>query len=220
MAVLDEVKKMQQQGFSEQQIIATLRDNGASYKDISEALSQSQIKAAVEDREVLPVPTPISLDQQQPVTDLPEYTQYNQEEIAVPSPSEETQYPEYQPDYSNQAQYNQESQSYDYGAISPETITEISEQLVSEKMSSFRKQMESIIDSRTTIETKIESLEDRLKRIEKIIDILQSSVLRKVGDYGLNIADIKKELVETQKTFTKLVPELNKYSTKKKKKST
>ena len=59
--------------------------------------------------------------------------------------------------------------------------------------------------NKTEIDARTESIEERLKRIEKIIDSLQVSVLRKVGDYVTNVDDIKKELIETQKTIGKVL---------------
>ena len=101
--------------------------------------------------------------------------------------------------------YDYSQQGYDYtsAALSSDTITEISEQIVSEKLSDIRKKMEKLISMKTEMEAKTESIEERLKRIEKIIDSLQSSVLRKVGDYVTNVEDIKRELIETQKTMGK-----------------
>ena len=116
---------------------------------------------------------------------------------------------EYSPDAPIEGQ-QMEYSSYDpsIGGISSDVITEISEQVVSEKLSETRKHLEKVIDFKTAIEAKTESIEERLKRIEKIIDTLQSSILRKVGDYVTNVDDIKKELIETQKSFSRLLPEL------------
>ena len=61
--------------------------------------------------------------------------------------------------------------------------------------------METIIDLKTTMGTKLSILDERLKRMEGIIDRLNLSILQKVGDYMTNIDDIKKELIETQKSF-------------------
>lgn len=107
----------------------------------------------------------------------------------------EQSYQEYQP-----------YQSYSSGP-SPDLITEITEQIISEKLSVVRKALEKSIDIRNTLGTKVDYIEERLKRIEKIIDTLQSSVLRKVGDYVNDIQDVKKELIETQKSFSKIVSE-------------
>ena len=60
-------------------------------------------------------------------------------------------------------------------------------------------------DMKTMVEAKLETLDERLKRLERLIDTLQSSVLRKVGDYVTNVEDLKHEMIETQKTFAKVL---------------
>jgi len=117
------------------------------------------------------------------------------------------EYPEYQQQYP-QEQYQQQS-----GGISSDTITEIAEQVVSEKFATIKKDMEKIIDLKTTTETKLSYLDSRLKKIEAIIDRLNLSIMQKVGDYMTNIDDIKKELIETQKSFKALAPSLSLDST-------
>lgn len=118
---------------------------------------------------------------------------------------QEQQYPQQEyADYSAQQQYP-DQYSYQYpGYVSSDIITEISEQVVAEKFSEIRKHLEKVLDLRTTFDAKISSIDERLGKMEKIIDILHSSVLRKVGDYITNIEDMKNELVQTQKTFAKL----------------
>src|SRR3989344_2737737 len=154
MGILEEIQRMQQSGLSEEEIISKLQEQGNPYRDISEAMAQSKIKQAVEDRSSIPEP---------------------------PTPSD------------SQTQGMQQS------------IIQISEQIVSEKMTDIRKKMEKISIFKTELETKTESIEERLKRIEKIIDTLQTSVLRKVGDYVTNVEDLKHEMIETQKTFAKVL---------------
>ena len=48
MSTLEQVKQMQSQGVIEEQIVQNLQNQGIAYREISEALSQSKIKAAVE----------------------------------------------------------------------------------------------------------------------------------------------------------------------------
>lgn len=228
MPTLDEVKKMQQQGFSESEIIKALREQGKSYKEISEALSQSKIRAAIEAPPVnfnnnqdfpqepeIPVPSPYenTLPDQTAETDLKDLPPLSQsEEYSDEQYGKfQEQYPEsdtYNQDYQSEQPYNQR---YEYQSpISTDTITEIAEQVMSEKLSDLRKALDKVLDFRTVTESKIESVDERLKRIEKIIDTLQSSVLKKVGDYITNVNDIKKELIETQKSFSKAIPGLGK----------
>jgi DNA-binding transcriptional MerR regulator len=235
MSALDEVKKMQQQGISEDQIVRALQDKGVPYKDISESLAQSKIRAAVEEppsepettsqQPIRPQIAPIEQpnDRQSPemipgmqqsiLQTTPEYDQTTQEYAPAPQPgaNQPTEYGGYS-DYGSYTDQDSGYQSYDYQStgISSDTITEISEQIVAEKMMEMRKHIEKVTDFKTTIETKTEAIEERLKHIEKIIDTLQSSVLRKVGDYVTNVEDIKKELIATQKSFSKFVPEIKK----------
>lgn len=244
MSTLDEVKKMQQQGIAEDQIVQALQNKGIPYKDISESLSQSKIKAAVEQPPSEPktapqqpiIPQTAQIEQISPPKTIeqsntslaPETIPGMQQSILQTTPEESQITQEYMPTpqpgagqpanyggYSEYGSYPDQGgyQSYDYQAvgISPDTITEISEQVVAEKMMEMRKHIEKVTDFKTTIETKTEAIEERLKHIEKIIDTLQSSVLRKVGDYVTNVEDIKKELIATQKSFSKFIPEIKKH---------
>lgn len=232
MALLNDIKKMQSEGKTEQEIIATLRQQGVSAREIVEALSQSRIKEAVAGGPEATAPSPYGAQSAQaqqeammptPGTDIippqeiqPSPSMAQEFSPSQPAPLEPSmQFPAAQQAQAQaqQAAYPEYPQQYPQyqpqaGAISADTITEISEQVVSEKISSLRKDIEKVIDLKTTVESKIEYIDDRLKRIEKIIDRLNLSIMQKVGDYMTNIDDIKKELVETQKSFKTLAPSL------------
>jgi DNA-binding transcriptional MerR regulator len=280
MSALEQVRQMQSQGIPEDQIIQNLQNQGIPYKDISNALAQNKIKAAVvQDSQsyqqtsppVPPFPTATSpsitppssgptppqanstsgqqmpqpyqpneqtiqstLNQRTGVTEISSSKQNSQmQQSMLPPPSQQMESPDMIPMQQDQASpqeqpidlgyeqypqetYEEEYMPYEYTGsvegISTDTIAEISEQIVSEKISEIRKHLEKIMDFKTSIETKTELLEERLKRMEKIIDELQSSVLKKVGDYTSNIDDIKQELIATQKSFTMLVPNLRSQS--------
>lgn len=106
-------------------------------------------------------------------------------------------------EYPTQEQYAQTDQ-YSQG-LSTDTITEISEQVVSEKFAQIKEDLEKILDVKTTIDSKLEFLDQRLKKIESIIDKLQLSVLQKVGEYVNNVQSLKTEVIETQKSFKSLL---------------
>lgn len=212
MGILEDVQGMQQSGVDESAIITKLQEQGLSYRDISEAIAQSKIKAAV-DGQYNNTPyenKPTTFEGQNP----------GLQPSIMQNPQSQENGQEYFPAYDQNApapsqgqnpgqgyDYPQQQQGYDYtsSAISSDTITEISEQIIAEKLSDVRRKMEKIISSKTELDAKTESIEERLKRIEKIIDTLQTSVLRKVGDYVTNVEDIKKELIETQKTMGKVL---------------
>ena len=210
MGMLEEIQRMRQSGMQEGEIILRLQDQGNSYRAISEAMSQSKIKQAIEAPVEEPLPpispqTQYSPQEQQMNSYSPQEPNQQMQESMLPAPSqsqESAPTQEYFPGYNPQAQQN-----YDYSqsGLSSDTIMEISEQVVSEKLSDVRKKLEKISSFKTELESKTEMLEERLKRIEQIIDNLQSSVLKKVGDYVVNVEDIKTELIETQKTFAKVL---------------
>jgi hypothetical protein len=221
MGLLEEIQRMRQSGMRDDQIVLKLQEQGNSYRAISEAISQSKIKQAVEATEQEPLPPiPSEIQQQTPQNYQEQETQqYPREQNMQQSimPQQQIQQEivptqEYFPGYESQEQNIQQpqedytqTQSYDYSqsGLSSDTIMEISEQVVSEKLSDVRKKLENMSSFKTELETKTEAIEDRLKRIEKIIDTLQASVLRKVGDYVTNVEDIKKELIESQKTIAR-----------------
>jgi predicted transcriptional regulator len=175
---------------------------GKNQNQIGDAASQSEIKQAVSQDNQEPQPSLMTTEQDQ------DY-QYQ--------PQEEPQYSpqQYQPQQYQQPQYQPQSQDYSQQqySLSSDNVSELSEQVVMEKIRPLKQEIDKSSEFRITAESKLNYLEERLKRIEQIIDRLQLSVLQKVGDYVNNVEDIKKELVETQKSFKSLLPENRKPKT-------
>lgn len=121
---------------------------------------------------------------QSPEQSQEQYAQYPQEYQQAQAPPQDYQYQDYQPT-----------------GISTDAISEIAEQIAEEKISPMKKSVEKLIDSKTNMEAKLSFIDERLKRIENMIDRMQLSILQKVGDYVNNVEDIKKEMIETQKSF-------------------
>ena len=197
MPYLDEIKKMQERGLSQQEIASYLQQQGLSQIEIDNLISQAQIKEAVTAPPLAPLtPSTQEIDVPQP----------QQEEILPSQPMSQDYQQSTQPypqETYSQETYPQQSydQQYQYPQLSTDIITEIAEQIVSEKLAKMHDMLEKTIDFKTTAESKLSHLSERLQRIEKIIDTLQLSILQKVGEYTTNVSDLKKELVETQKSF-------------------
>ena len=94
--------------------------------------------------------------------------------------------------------------------MSSDVITEISEQVVSERLTELQDKLERALDFRTVADARLSSLNERLTRIEKIMDRLQLSLLQKVGEYVNDVSDLKQEVRETQKSFKALLPGMRK----------
>ncbi len=194
MTILEDIQRLQAQGKTEQEIISELQQSGFSPREIAENIAQVKIKEAVMESGNEPqFPQP-------PGSYTPEdvYSQSNQQNPLQQgrpyAQTSETSYPDYQQNYESYAP-----------AVSSDTITEIAEQVVLEKLSPLRDRIEQIIGLKTSMQAAVENLDERLKRMEKIIDRLQLSVLQKVGEYVNNVSDLKTELQETQKSFKSLL---------------
>jgi len=197
MAILSDIQQLQKEGRSDEEIISILQAKGISPREISEAIAQSKVKEAVVGNipeTMAPIPASPS-PQPEP---YPQQEQYSQQyesspQMEQPSPQAE-QYQQY-PQQEAYPQYAPQPQ------LSTDIIAEVADQIVSEKLAPIKTQLEKVLDLKSTVESKVEYLDERLKRIEKIIDRLQLSILQKVGDYLTNVEDIKKEIIEMQKTF-------------------
>jgi len=271
MGTLDDIKNMQKEGKSEQEISAALQAKGVSQEEITSSMAQSKIKEAVSQPTTEPqaapeTPSPNDTPKKPATTETPDVQEQNGMQpsmmsgsksqpvagaatatpapTAEPAPGSQTpqdilpesltqtpppsaaapaaappapaaapaptaQAPPREQVYSPAQPLPNDQQVYqpDIGAaLSSDTITEISEQVVSEKLSAVTEALENVLDLKTTMESKIDYMDERLKRIEGIIDRLQLSILQKVGDYVTNVNDMKTELAETQKSFKALLP--------------
>jgi len=166
MSLLDEVMGMQQQGISEGEIIENLQQQGISPGEINELLNQAQVKNAVAGE---PFP----------------------EDNFEPVPQQETEMPAQEPqqEFYPQQDYQNYSQTTD-----TDTLIEIAGQVVEEKLKPVLKKLNEVNEFKVVSQLKLEHLESRLKRIEDVIDTIYSAVLNKVGAYGKDLENVKKEL--------------------------
>ena len=215
MGTLEEIKKMKESNMTDEEVVESLESRGIPRQEIQNALSQSQIKQAVSSPPIsrdyesvgspaqysgFPASSTEELSEMHPsllASQEQESASQEQDYIQAPEPAFTIPQP-----YQQDSGYQQYSGDYSYApSVSPDTITEIAEQALAEGISPLKDQVNKLIDAKNTLSIKLEHLSSRLERIEKIIDRLQLSVLQKVGEYVNNVDEIKRELVETQKTF-------------------
>ncbi len=235
MGLLEDIKNMQREGRSDSEISFALQNRGFPAKEIQDALAQAKIKEAVagapavSSEEAQMTKTvyqnqdmkPSMMSSPEATAPPPEYSAINQDYVETQGAAENQnpENPAPQEQYASQEQYapQEAAQGYDpysqyaqYPSYSPsgissDMINEISEQIITEKLAPIRNKLEETLDFKSITESKMLYLDERLKRVEKIIDRLQLSVLQKVGDFMTNTEDIKKELAETQKSFKALL---------------
>ncbi len=196
MGVLDQIMQMKSQGISDEQIVYELSQRGISPRDINDALKQAQIKNAVSDYSGGDLQPSVMPEEEIPAP--PQQGQYSQEYAQ----QEET----YQPQQQQEQYYAPEAGGgYAPAGIDTDTVMEIADQIFSEKIKKIQKQTDATSEAAILLQAKTETISERLKKIEAMIDKLQIAILEKVGSYGQNLENIKKEMSMMSDSFSKMI---------------
>ena len=217
--------EMQKQGVSDTDISIQLQNEGIAAAEVNDSLNQAKIKNAVSPPEgTAPAQIPgqemqASIMQNPPAGQSPTGqppAQPMTQEIGAQPPAPAVPAPEIYPPQDSPAQpqddyYTQTPQAYgqDYYApqagVDTETISEIAEQVVTEKLNEFKKKTGDLVSFRNTTEDKVNDIDDRLKRIEATIDKLQQAIVGKIGEFGESNAAIHKDLDNLHGTVSNLM---------------
>jgi hypothetical protein len=236
MGILEDINNMKNQGMEEKDISKKLQEKGNSPKAIEDAFNQLKIKNAInaeytgeEGMEPSIMKDTPKKETLAPVPQLyvpkTQEIEHEREEFYSPQPSsqnpqynEEPQAPQMYGNYNQEEYAAQEgyAEGGEGGAYDTDTIIEIAEQVFSEKIKKEQKQLQSLNEFATLVETRISNDHERIKRVEEIIDKLQAAILEKIGSYGRNIESIKNEMGMMQESFEKMVPALHENAEEKK----
>jgi len=107
-------------------------------------------------------------------------------------------------EYSEEEAYESEM-APEYTQYSQNNTIEIAEQVFSEKIKKIQIQIKEFTEFKTLFESKIEDFSDRLKRIEKVFDKMQITIIDKVSGYGKNLEVLQKEMNMIEDSFSKLI---------------
>lgn len=225
MALLDKLESMKQRGMSDMQIMTALKEEGYSPLQVNEAFSQSKIKSAVskdnsaenqpdlqpsimqpEQQTSMSVPSPDgqslqvqSAQSQQAYASQP-IPQYTQEQSQYEN---QQQYPQYS---DPNAQYSQEG--YYQQGLDLETVRDIAKQEIEQSLKKIKDQVNSLEKMKTDLSFEVQNMDNRLNKIESVMQELQSAIIRKMGEYGESIQGISQEIKATQKSFSKMIDPL------------
>ena len=143
-----------------------------------------------------PPPAP----QMEPQMAPPEvYPPQDQQQYAPQDQQQDYYYPETPQAYPEQDYYAPQ------GGMDTETISEIAEQVATEKLNEFKAKTGDLVSFKNTIQERVEDIDDRLKRIESSIDKLQQAIIGKIGEFGESNAAIHKDLDNLHGTVSKLM---------------
>jgi len=199
MGVLEQVMQLKNQGMNDKDIVNNLQQQGISPKEITDAVNQAQIKNAVASENPIPAPQEASPIATAGTAETP-YTPQTQEAGETYMP------PQAGTDYSQAEQgagYYPEQEAPALG-VDSDTVIEISNQVFSEKIKEVKKNISEFNEFKTIFQTKVNGIDERLKKIEKIIDTIQIKILEKVSSYGQELSSTKKEMSMMQDSFKKL----------------
>jgi len=98
---------------------------------------------------------------------------------------------------------------YPEQAIDTDIMTEVAEQIIYEKTEKLQQQISELLGFKVETEGRVSNIHERLRRIEMMIDKLQTSILGEIGNYGKNISDLKDEMIATQDSFSKILTPLS-----------
>jgi len=217
MSMLEKVTQLKKEGMSEKEIISILQEEGKSPKEIMDALNQSQIKKAIsaEEEPSTDGMMPSMMQEEADLAPVPEGEgPQGQEELYSPQAANSQSQNYYTPrgredEFFSGEEYQEEmpsEQTYtgEYSYNQDATI-EIAEQVVTEKMKRFQFQLREAMEFRTLFESKLEDLNDRLARMEKMFDKMQLTVIDKVSSYGEHLDLMKKEMNMLEDSFAKVI---------------
>ena len=217
MALLERISAMKKEGKSGQEIIKTLGEEGVSPRQINEALSQLDIKSAVSAEENMQPSIMQTAEQttvgmssssesnQEVSAPAAQYAQEEGQQNYNPQPTEQEQYTPTQPYVQDYSPGYDSSQSYASQGVDIETIRDITNQIIEESLDKLKEQLSSAGKMKTEISAKVQEIENRLEKVEGIIQQLQFSIIKRMGEYGEAVSDISKEIKATQDSFSKLV---------------
>ncbi|MBT4135376.1 hypothetical protein HOD75_02365 [archaeon] len=144
---------------------------------------------------------PSQMQTQAPSAEMQPSPTQTQTPSQIPAPSE---YPSYE-DQPLQYDYP-EYQAPEYSDI--ETINDIAEQIVEEKISKIRNQVSTATKFKEQSNLEIQQIKERLTKLENNFSELQMAILKKIGQYGEDIQNISKEMQTTQTSFAKVIDPL------------
>jgi hypothetical protein len=218
MSVLEQISRMKQEGKNDEEIVISLREQGVTPKAINDAFSQAKIKSAVsdtqEDQEQFNREVGMSPSSDDPAFEPPlaptagQTKDISESEFYSAQPQQQEFYPQQQGETATEQEYypaDYGSQGYSSQGFDSNMMIEIAEQIFSEKSSEIRKQLEDLNEFKVLTQTKLDSIEERTKRIETMMDKLQLAILDKIGSYGRNLESIKREMTMMEDSFGKLV---------------
>ncbi len=206
---VNDILKLSKQGYTDADIIRYLREEGYTPTEINDAMNQAKIKMELAETAGM---------ESEVYAPSPYESAETAEEEMTPSIMSQQEQPEeayYAPAQAAPAAVSApESEGYPYAypstyePASTESMEELAEEIIREKWEEFTKKAGDIIEFKRYIESRIKSLDERIKRLERSFDKLQSATLGKMQEYGRDVKSLGTEIQALEGAFGKVVKPL------------
>jgi DNA-binding transcriptional MerR regulator len=184
MDLADAIAEMLKAGYSEEQIIDYLRQQGFSPKEVLDALNKLKLRKEEVMPSIMEVPQPSPPSQ--------------------PSPPLEAKTEKLIP----QMPFAEEATIAQMPSYGLETIETLAEEIINEKFELMKRRIGDIEELKKNLEDKIKSLEEKVKRIEYNLDNINLLILKRHEEQHREIKQIGKEISMLEEAFGKVLKPL------------
>jgi hypothetical protein len=187
---VDEVLRMKQQGFTNNQIVQTLQRNGYKMHQIFDAMNQADLRSAGPiDNAVPPEEAQMQFQEQEMQGMPPPEMQGQATREALPNLPEQQQRPAPEQGYEEQ-------------------IEEVAEAIIDEKWEDLMKDINKLLEWKEKIENKMATLEQGFTDLKENFANLQKGVIGKVAEYDKTMSNVGTDLKAMENVFQKILPTL------------
>ncbi len=179
---VDEVLRMKEQGFTNNQIVQALQRNGYKMHQVFDAMNQADLRSAG------PVEGAVPAELAEPSLGQPV------EQDSIPDlPS--GQLAEEEPQQAPQERYE-------------EHVEEVAEAIIEEKWEDLMKSINKLLEWKEEMENRMAAVEQSMKDLKENFSSLQRSVFGKVAEYDKSMKSVGADIQAMETVFQKVLPTL------------
>ena len=184
---VDEVHRMKEQGFTNNQIVQTLQRNGYKTHQIFDAMNQADLKSAG------PIEGAVPPELAQPPSAEPQ--QFAEEPLEPAPQTGEMLMPEQELEQAPEAGYE-------------ERIEEVAEAIIDEKWEDLMKDINKLLEWKEKIENQMAALEQGFGDLKDNYNSLQKGIVGKVTEYDKTMRTVGTDMKAMESVFQKVLPTL------------
>lgn len=192
---VNEVSELKKRGYSNEQIINTLKGMGFTLTQIKDALTQADIKAGVQDSSLPKMPAE---QEKFPEINLPEMP------ILLPPDIRPSSIPAPPPTKKEK----EEVSAGKLDVFKREDVETLVESIVEEKWEDFKALIEEINEWKEELKQKMEFISQRLDKMEMEVGEVAKKSLKKDESYNKTVEDVNVHMEAFQRAMQDVIPSL------------